>query len=137
MWRAIKYLTGRKFTKDEGGGLTVESVLWVPIFGVFIAAIADVSLIFYHQAQATRIAQDANRHASTGYIDTAAEMYAQAFPRVQTFSPNAIVVTNIDSGTRGISTVISMPVSDLAIVGFLNAFPGLRVTVGAYHLSEV
>ena len=71
-----KILRIARFARDEAGGITAESVLWIPVYMVFFALIVDVSLVLNAQAKARHIVQDANRHASTGYLVTEDDLAA-------------------------------------------------------------
>jgi len=121
--------------RDESGSITAESVLWLPIFVVFFSIIADVSLVLHGQSKAMKIAQDANRHASTGFLDTNTEMETLVTARVSQFSPNATVTSSISNETVG--TTIILPTNDLFVVGFLGLFTNMNITVSSLHLKEI
>ncbi len=121
--------------QDESGSITAESVLWLPIFTVFFSIIADVSLVLHGQSKAMKIAQDANRHASTGYLNTNTEMEALVTTRVSQFSPNATVSSSISNETVG--TTITLPTNDLYVVGFLGLFTNMNINVSSLHLKEI
>lgn len=115
--------------------MTLEAVLWMPLFLAFFVILADVALMFHGQARAQRIIHDANRNASTYYYDTRAEVENDILSRVRTFSPNARVTT--DYNTAYVRSVVQMPASDLVAVGLFTAFLNLDVPASAYHLLEV
>ncbi|MGI9390319.1 MAG: TadE/TadG family type IV pilus assembly protein [Boseongicola sp.] len=124
-----------RFWRSESGSITAESVLWLPIFMVFFSIIADVSLVLHGQSKAMKIAQDANRHASTGFLDTNTEMETLVTARVSQFSPNATVTSTISNETVG--TTITLPTNDLFVVGFLGLFTNMDITVSSLHLKEI
>ena len=124
-----------KFSREERGSITAESVLWLPIFIVFFSIVADVSLVLHGQSKAIKIAQDANRHASTGFLDTNTEMETLVTARVSQFSPNATVSSSISNETVG--TTITLPTNDLFVVGFLGLFTNMNITVSSLHLKEI
>ena len=107
-----------QFRSSESGGITVESVLWLPIYLLFFALIADVSMMFHGQTKAMRIVQDANRLASFQYYTTADEVEANVKSRIVNISDNATVATTL--GTDSVATVVSFPVNDVAIIGFVG-----------------
>ncbi len=134
--RRLRYLLLK-----ESGAVTVEGVLWVPIYGVFFALLVDVSLMFNGQSQARRIIQDVNRLASTGYlgdmdepalIERAAEDRATA--SLSHLSSAAEVEATIVDNV--VSIVATIPGSDLQATGFLSFFSDIEVVVSAYHLVE-
>lgn len=125
----------QKFRRDESGSITAESVLWIPVYMVFFALIADVSLMLHAQAKATRIAQDANRHASTGYLVTESEIENMVGASMASISPNATIDSTIGSET--IATTIQMPSTDLQVVGLFGRFTDITITVSTIHLLEL
>ena len=129
-----RVLSGR-FARDEAGGITAESVMWIPVYMVFFALIVDVSLVLNAQAKARHIVQDANRHASTGYLVTEDDLVALMSLGVSPFSPNATITATI--GAESVSSTIEMPVSDLEAVGLFGRFSDLTITVSSLHLLEI
>ena len=135
MGNVLNSLSWPRFSRDERGSITAESVLWLPIFVVFFSMIADVSLVMHGRAKAMKIAHDANRHASYGFYDSDTEMEALVTAKVAVFSPNATVDSTIAAET--VSTTIVIPTNDLFVVGFLGLFTNLNVTVSSLHLMEI
>jgi Flp pilus assembly protein TadG len=130
----------RRFTRHENGGVTIEAVLWMPVFVALLCLVADASLIFGRQAEVLRVVQDANRAMSVGKFgtdgDTDATDVAEAYikDRINGLAPNATVDTTVTSGV--IRTVVTIPSSDLTAntpIGFLDS---LTIEVAAEHLSE-
>jgi Flp pilus assembly protein TadG len=126
--------TARKIGSDESGAMTVESVLWMPFYMMFFALIADASLMFHSHSQATRIVHDANRLASYGTYTTPQEMKAAVKARLDAFSPNATITSVF--GPTGVATTVTMPVSDIAVVGIVKPLMRGDITVSLLHLVE-
>ncbi|MBT8415129.1 MAG: pilus assembly protein [Boseongicola sp.] len=124
-----------RFTRCQSGALTVEAVLWVPVYLFLFVFIADVSLIFHGQAKATRIAYDGNRMASVGSFETASETSSAIRGRVQLFSPQATV--NTVFGSNEVTTTVVMPAADLAAIGLIGRIVDLDVTVQSVHMRDV
>ncbi|WP_428687941.1 TadE/TadG family type IV pilus assembly protein [Roseibium sp.] len=133
--KKIRTWLGR-FLNGESGGLTVESALWIPIYGAFFALVADVSIAMNGKAQAQRVIQDVNRLASFGYMVDADEIERRAAATISHISPNAEITTEIDEDTHIVSTVAVLPASDLMPLGILSAFADLEVTIYSIHLME-
>lgn len=123
-----------RFRSDESGAITVESVLWLPIYMLFFALIADVSMMFHSQAKVTRIVQDANRLASFQVLTDADAVEKNVKARLAPFSKNASVVTTL--GTGAVATTVTMPVTDIAIIGFMGQLMRFDITVSSMHLVE-
>ncbi len=123
-----------RFLSDESGTLSVESVLWLPIYILFFAMIADVSMVFHNQAKTMRIVQDANRLASRGILEDASAVKEMVEARVHTISANATVTSAF--GVDTVATTVVMPASDMTMIGLLNAINTVDVTVSSMHLVE-
>ena len=127
------------FFRQDAGAVSVEGVLWVPIYGVFFALLVDVSLMFNGQSQARRIVQDVNRLASTGYLgDEPAEIElaseARALASLSHLSAAAEVETTVIDNV--VSIVATIPGADLQATGFLSILSDIQVVVSAHHLVE-
>lgn len=123
-----------RFCRDENGAITVESVLWVPVFLLFFALIADVSLIFHGQAKALRIAYDGNRQASLGELASATDTQAAILARIQEFAPNATVNTSF--GTDDIETRVVLPTNDLVAVGTITRVLNIDLKIQSIHMRD-
>lgn len=123
-----------RFFRDDNGAVTVESVLWVPVFLLFFALIADVSLIFHGQAKALRIAYDGNRQASLGEFATAAETQAAILARIQEFAPNATVSTTF--GTEDIETRVVLPTNDMVAIGTVTRILNIDLKFQSVHMRD-
>lgn len=129
----MKHVRGR-FFRDDNGAVTVESVLWVPVFLLFFALIADVSLIFHGQAKALRIAYDGNRQASLGQFTTADETQAAILARIQEFAPNATVSTTF--GTEDIETRVVLPTNDMVAIGTVTRILNIDLKFQSVHMRD-
>lgn len=125
----------KTFRTRQDGSMTLEAVLWVPAFLAFFAISADVALMFHGQAMAQRVVQDANRNASSGYFRTRQAVEDDILARVQSFSPNARVVT--DYASDYVRSTVELPASDLVATGLFTAFVNLDVPASAYHRLEI
>ena len=130
----------RRFIRHDNGGVTIEAVLWMPVFVALLCLVADASLIFGRQAEVLRVVQDANRAMSVGKFGTDGDIdateVAEAYikDRINGLAPHATVDTTVTSGV--IRTVVTIPSSDLTAntpIGFLDS---LTIEVAAEHLSE-
>lgn len=124
------------FLRYDAGAVTVEGVLWLPVYGFFLVLIADTSLMFNGQAQAQRAIQDLNRLASTGYYLTEDEVETRGKAVLSHLSANVNVDATIDATTHTISTTATIPAGDLMALGLITKFANITVTVSAQHVIE-
>lgn len=129
-WRS---LTDKVFAED--GTATIEAVLWIPIYGLLLTFIADVSIVFHNQAQVLRIIQDGNRQLSVGRLKTTEETEFFIAEALAGYSENALVTTNLSS-TGVIQTSVTVPTEDLNTVGSWARLAEIDLVVSAQHLIE-
>ena len=127
----------RRFLSREGGSMSVEAVLWLPMFLVLIIMIVDTSLVFSRRAQALRVVQDANRGMSMYRLTSEAETMDYILSRVRQFSPTAQVGTVMDPTNRVIRSALAMPLHELDALGFFDMFPNQYVVIALYHAREI
>lgn len=122
--------------RNQSGAVTVEGVLWLPVYGFFLVLIVDTSLMFNGQAQAQRAIQDLNRLASTGYYVSEEEVEDRGAAVLSHLSANASVQATIDTTNGTISTIATLPAGDLMATGLIAKFSNITVTVTAQHVIE-
>ncbi len=61
------------FLRDEKGVVTIEFVLWVPIFVGLFVFVTDASIIYLTHSEMWSVARDTTRRMTTGQITTRAE----------------------------------------------------------------
>ena len=125
----------RRFLSAQTGSVTIEMVLWTPIFLLLFGLLADTSLIFGRQAEVLRILQDANRSLAVGHFKTVAAAKNYVTGEVRRISPRSTVTIKIVTGI--ISSSVSMPATDLTATGLLRSMSGLTVSVTASQMSEI
>ncbi len=122
----------RRFRREDGT-VSVEAVLWIPFFVFCLTLIADGALIFYGQARALEVTEDANRSFAIGEV-TREEAEAQIVSRLSTISPNASARINTERGL--ITTVVTLPTSDLDAVGFVTSLASINMQVVSQMVQE-
>ena len=122
------------FLRREDGAVTVEAVLWLPIFIALFAMIVDVTMIMFGQAQALRVVQDANRLVSVGVLKSEEATRTFIQDRLSGLSANIDVQTGVTQGI--ITTNVTLPSRDLVASGLLNMFTTIPIVVAAQHRAE-
>lgn len=123
----------RNFRRREDGVVTVETILWIPMFFFVFGLVVDVAMLFHGQAKVLMIAQNGNREYSIGNITMAG---------TETFIETELAAQNIQVAATTVEiaglarTVVSIPATELQVLGYFNVFPGLNLTVTAEHTIE-
>ena len=123
-----------EFATNESGSLTIEAVLWLPVFFFFFAMLADASMIFNGQSLAMRAVQDENRRMATGLTASTTELESRLLARLAPISPNAAVDSTVADGV--VTTLVTMPASDLDVAGLVGSFESVNVSIRTVHLLE-
>lgn len=129
----------RRYRSAEDGAVTVEAVIWLPVFFGIVVLVADVSLLFNQQAQMLRFVQDANRAYSTGQLETTGEIQTYLTSVVADRTNRATVSSSIDTSyvPAGIvSTTLTIPAADLASLGLIASLVNFDMSVTGNHYIE-
>ena len=123
------------FVKGEDGNMTIESVVWFPIFAILLAFIMNISMVFFTESQMLRVVQDGNRAFSLGRLDSAAEVEEYILAELEYTGANITVTSAVAGGL--IETDLTVPASDLMPLNFMtSAFSGIEIGVNAQHIIE-
>ncbi len=105
------------FVNRSEGGVSVEFVLWMPVFVGLIAVIADASFMFMRQANFWNVSRDTARIVSRHALDAEeAEAYARDMARFGSYSPDVKVLV----GDQTVTVTISGKAEAMAPFGVLG-----------------
>lgn len=133
---SLKQIRGRMagFLRAENGSITVETVIWLPLFLALMSAIVDISMVFHRESTMLRVIQDANRAYSVGRIASSDAVERSVLAAVTPYAENASVSTTMIDGV--ISTRLQVPTSDLMPIYTLPAFSDRWVVVETQQFAE-
>lgn len=137
MFNAAKNLI-KRFSREDSGSATVEAVLWIPVFVMFMVLAVDASFLFFGQNKAHRIVQDVNRQYSVGWHADATEVRDAILARLSVMAPSATAGDiSVTTGVGGvITTTVSLDASDLVAVGSFTSLMDATVFVTSTHMVE-
>ena len=123
-----------RFAKDESATVTIEFVLWVPVFVLILAITVDASVLFMTQANLWSIARDTTRRMATGALaeGTDAEDYARS--RMAAWGDSTTVTTSIN-GTYA-TILFEVPIADVSPFNIVTAFTSGEIVVGLSQYVE-
>lgn len=124
----------KRFLTRADGAATVETILWFPLFMVVFGLMLDVAMMFHGQAKVLMVVQEGNREYSIGRIadEAATETYIQ----------NQLAQLNIQANATTVEVAgvarssVTVPFTELQVLGYFSAFDNLTVTVSAEHMIE-
>jgi Flp pilus assembly protein TadG len=131
--RSTRFTT--RFARDEEGAVTVEAVLWIPLFFFLLILITNSALAFYARGEAFRIVQNGNRAYSAHTLASkeAVEAWIEgAFTRTQ----NDDAVTTISADKTIVTTQLTFPIRDVIAFNSLSLPISWTLTVRSQHYVE-
>lgn len=127
------FIKNKSFRGDEYGGVTVEFVLWAPVFAALIAGATDISLAFMNQSNFWNIARDTARIVSRHAMDVdEAKAYAEANAVFANATPTAVVTTN----EREVIVTITAPATTIDAFGIFGIFKDTVIKAEVRHNLE-
>ena len=128
-------IQSKKRFDAEDGTATIEAVLWLPLFLFGFTLAFDAAVMFTAETEALRVVQNANRLASISRLDDAAATETYVETTLNGLSPNATATSTI-SVSGVIQTAVTIPASDLGILGFFPQLADINLSVSADHMLE-
>lgn len=123
------------FFRRERGGVTVEFVLWVPVFFSLVLLSADASLLFLRQSNFWTVSRDTARIvARHGMGAEAAEDWAAEHARIGDYRPE--VAVRIDPIRDTVTVTISGKAAAMAPFGMMRFALGDRISAAVTQVRE-
>ena len=109
----------KSFGREERGVITVEFVIWIPVFLIIMAFMADGCVLYLVQADMWNVARDTARRMTTGQLatDQAAHDYAAS----QLLYPGKPYTVTAKAGADDV-VEITIPVKNASVFGVLAAY---------------
>ena len=104
------------FLRDEKAAVTIEFVLWVPIFIGLFVFVTDASIIYLTHSEMWNVARDTTRRMTTEEITTDAE--ARNYAAARLFLGSRTYVIDPDFSTADLNITIAIGLDDATIFGF-------------------
>ena len=105
------------FLRNETGAVTIEFVLWVPIFVGLLVFVTDASIIYLTHSEMWSVARDTTRRMTTGEITTRAQ--ARDYAAAHLFLGNrTYVIDPTDPAIADMNVTIAIGLDGAAIFGF-------------------
>lgn len=109
--------------------------MWLPVFLLVFSLAFDVAIMFVAETEAVRVVQDANRLASIGRLETAADTEAFIEANLQHLSTN-VAATSTVNGSGVMRSIVTFPSYDLQTIANFPGLNSVQITVAAEHLIE-
>ena len=125
----------RGFLRREDGSVTVEFIVWMPLFLIIVGFIVDAATTYLIQASMWNTAMDCARRMSTGQYTTTSDvqtkcaqkelLFAYKFnPNSKVSGPGTITPTFPAAGGTDDTVEITLPMYEAGVFGVLAVFGG-------------
>jgi hypothetical protein len=104
------------FLGDETGAVTIEFILWVPIFVGLLVFVTDASIIYLTHSEMWSVARDTTRRMTTRQFTTPAQ--ARDYAAAHLFLGQRTYVIDPDFTKADMSVKIAIGLGDAAVFGF-------------------
>ncbi len=104
------------FLRAEQGAVTIEFILWVPIFVGLLVFVTDASIIYLTHSEMWSVARDTTRRMTTGQFTTPAQ--ARDYAAAHLFLGSRTYVIDPDFSTADMKVKIAIGLGDAAVFGF-------------------
>jgi Flp pilus assembly protein TadG len=113
----------RRLVRSRAGTVTVEFVIWMPVFVFILALTADACKLYLTQADMFNVARDTARRMSTGQLVTTADAEAYASDKLlySSLGYTFNITKDTDSTTHVTDDTveIGVPAMDASVFGLL------------------
>ena len=117
------------FLQDERGVMTVDFVVWLPLFVSLLVIVTDASILYLTQTEMWNVARDTVRRMTTRSITSVAE--AECWAEAQLSLYNYLVYEVDAASTADTNSVtIQVPLADASAFGYFIG-PVLGNTISA------
>lgn len=115
------------FVSDERGAMSVDFILWLPLFLSLLMLVTDASILYMTQTQMWNIARDTARRMTTQQIRSVTEATCYAKAKLSVY-PDLNFTVQPASTTQYNTVNISLPVNDASVFGnFLGKVRGKTI----------
>ena len=104
------------FLRAEKGAVTIEFILWVPIFVGLLVFVTDASIIYLTHSEMWSVARDTTRRMTTGQFTTPAQ--ARDYAAAHLFLGQRTYVIDPDFTSADMNIKIAIGLGDAAVFGF-------------------
>ncbi len=104
------------FLRDEKAAVTIEFVLWVPIFIGLFVFVTDASIIYLTHSEMWSVARDTTRRMTTGEITTKDQ--ARDYAAAHLFLGSRTYVIDPELASSDLNITIAIGLDDATIFGF-------------------
>ena len=123
-----------EFLRDEHGSVTIEFVLWVPVFAVILVAATDATILYLHHTEMWNVSRDVARRVAAG--DMSESDAAATVQDEMSLYNNTYTVATSDPTNPDVTILIQTQISDASVFGFFEPVLGRYLTASVTMRRE-
>ena len=104
------------FLRAEKGAVTIEFILWVPVFVGLLVFVTDASIIYLTHSEMWSVARDTTRRMTTGQFTTPTQ--ARGYAAAHLFLGSRTYVIEPEFRSADMNIKIAIGLGDAAVFGF-------------------
>lgn len=122
-----------RYLHDQSGSLSIEFVMWLPLFAFLLVLAGDATMAFMNQSRMWQVSRETARIVSRyGMDELTAESYAQAQLTMGETAP----VVDVSFASAKVTVQMTMPVTAMAPFGLLEFAMDDDISVSVTHAME-
>ena len=125
----FRRLAVSQFLRDEQGTVTIESVLWMPVYVVIMVAAIDATILYLHHTEMWNVSRDVARRIALGDM-TEADAAALVQKELSLYSSGYVVATGSPADPV-VRVRIQTQIASASVFGFY------RHILGTYMYAQV
>ena len=133
MFSVWKTRSLRRFRRAEGGGATIEFMLWIPIFVALLTGAVDVGTIFAHKSNYWSVARDTARQVARHAMTPA---QARTYAEEQATLGSTVPSVTVERTTNDVTVSISGSATTIAAFGVFQIFDGQQISARVTYALE-
>lgn len=107
-----------RFLRDESGVMTVDFVVWLPLFVSLLVIVTDASMLYMHQTQMWNVARDTVRRMTTQRVVSEYDAECWARSQLAVYTDLNYTVVQADSTPQFNTLQIEIPLVDVSTFGY-------------------
>lgn len=123
----------QRFRSDQSGSLSIEFVLWLPLFAFLLVLAGDSTMAFMNQSKMWQVSRETARIVSRYGMD---ELTAEAYAAKLGTLGETVPTVDVSFAMAEVTVEMTMPLNAMAPFGLLEFAMSDDITVSVTHAME-
>ena len=123
----------QRFRSDQSGSLSIEFVMWLPLFAFLLVLAGDSTMAFMNQSKMWQVSRETARIVSRYGMD---ELTAEAYAAKLATLGETVPTVDVSFAMAEVTVQMTMPINAMAPFGLLEFAMSDDITVSVTHAME-